>query len=181
MKKRTLGANKKGYTLATEIIIIPFTFIIIITLMFLTQSNASATQKNFEDLAPTMPYHYPCTFIHTFLQTPITKDDKKELDLDITQNYFIKDLIIQNTDKSKAILETKRKEYIEKYAQGKDSSLSYYLTFSQRKINDIDKLLCIFYDDSNTYSLNSAIDTGNYFFPLRTKDKQYAFVRFNCG
>ncbi len=175
-----LRFNKKG-GLGTDIVAWVFGLLLIFTALYFTFDIVVSEADLYEKAAPELSYKFPATFIHSFLMKQISDEDEKELGLDISGDYFVRDVVWLNNDVSKKLVLKYRDEYLKEISDGVDSNghnVHYFYKMFSGSNYDENELLKIEINRDSIPSLDQAIRDKNYFFYLRTKDDTYTVIYF---
>lgn len=170
-----INKNKKAMTLNNEIILYLVAIAIISIVLFMTNNAMVVAKKNSEDMAPELTYQYPVIFVKSFLMLEVSDVDKKDLGLDLSKSYYVKDLIYKGDTDSKDIVNSMKNAYIQK--MNSESSLKSFENFVKVDLVNND-LLDIAYEANSIPDLKYILSTGNYVFYFQGEDKKFRRIYF---
>lgn len=174
-------SKKKSQMLYQEAILIVFSLIIVSLTLYFANSNVSGTKSVIEKSAPEITYKFPASFVHGFLYTPITLEDKIKLNLDKNKVFYVKDIIYASNNDSNSIILRLKNEYIESMSKRSTDTggnmHTYYKDFSTQNYKDSD-LLYIDFSLTSLPQLEDTISNKNYFYYLENSDKKYTIIYF---
>lgn len=129
-----------------------------------------------EKLAPELSYSLPSIFVHTFLNQELTEQQKQDLNLSISNRYFVKDLYIFDEPKYENTIIQMKNTYINFITD--NQVIETYVSFSN--INNIDFLLLPDKEPitnlSSLPSLKEVVIRNNYYVILPTKNLDKFYV-----
>ena len=177
--------KKKTQMLYQEAILIVFSFLIISLTLYFALNYISGTKYTIEKSSPELSYKFPATFVHGFLYAKVSEEDIKNLSLDETQNYYVKDLIYINSKDSIIIVKKMRDEYIldsiESSRDNGGNMHTYYKAFSKENYDENSKattLLPIQFNVENVPILEDSFNEKNYFYYIKQQNGKYTIVYF---
>lgn len=173
--------NKKGNMTYTEFALIVFSIVAISLILFFSIRYISSTKESITLMQPEISYKFPAVFVHSFLMQEIEKNDTKNLGLDITQTYYVKDLIWFGEEKHLDLIKGKYRDKYLEYTSIKDSLQNSihddYKKFVGQDYYSESDLIQI-KKETNLPDLGEAIKNKNYFFYLKTKGGEFVLVYF---
>jgi len=178
-------SKKKSHTTYSEIALIVIAIVAVGFSLFFSSYKLNESKHNLNK-APQINYEFPNIFINTFLNIKINDEDKKELKLDKDKDYYIKDLIYINSEKSKKIIEKYRVSYIQDSLQSTniknpENMHDLFMKFSKKNYDtSTDNLLHIKYVQklNEISSLSNYIKSINYYYYIKTSNNKYAIIEF---
>lgn len=173
--------NKKGNMTYTEFALIAFSIIGISLILFFSIKYINSTKESITLMEPEISYKFPAVFVHSFLMQEIEKIDTKNLGLDTSKTYYVKDLIWLGEEKHLSLVKEKYRDKYLEYTSIKDSlgnsiHADYKKFVGQDYYSESD--LIQIKKDTNLPDLAEAIKNKNYFFYLKTKGGEFVFVYF---
>ncbi len=177
--------KNKSCLLYSEYVLVIVSLVITGIVLFFVNNMIGIVQTNYKTTIPQLNYEYPLIVVHSFLEIPLKKEDKK-----LFENYsninFVKDLFWINSQKSKKILELYKKEYIEDLTSSQNTknsnSLELFNKFSKSNILKEDLLFFDFdISKNNLENINEIITKTNSLIPIKTQSGTLNLIYFRNG